>query len=251
MSTNLIDIRDISIIIDGQTILQHATLNVGEGELVYVIGAVGSGKSSLLKTMYAEMDYEAGSVNVLGYDIDHIKRGKVQELRRQMGIVFQDYALLQHQTVRQNLDFVLRATGWKHKSERATRIDEVLALVGLSDRIDRYPHELSGGEQQRIAIARAVLNSPSLILADEPTGNLDADTGLKIMQMLDRLRQQGTAVVIVTHNMRHLSDVPGRVYECKDHTLCFRTDLSHPGAAVIVNAETAGTDASQVVQVIE
>ena len=209
-----ISISDVSIIIDDKPILQHVSLGVGEGELVYIVGAVGSGKSSLLKTVYAEMDYEEGSISVLGYDLDHLHRRQIPELRRQMGIVFQDYALLHHQTIRQNLDFVLRATGWRRKSERNARIEEVLRQVELPDSIERYPHELSGGEQQRVAIARAMLNSPRLILADEPTGNLDAETGRKIMTLLDSLRQAGTTVVVVTHNMRHLTDFPGRVYRC-------------------------------------
>ena len=211
-----ISISDVSIIIDDKPILQHVSLGVGEGELVYIVGAVGSGKSSLLKTVYAEMDYEDGSVSVLGYDLDFIRRRQIPELRRQMGIIFQDYALLHHLTIRQNLDFVLRATGWKRKAERDARIEEVLRQVDLVESIGRYPHELSGGEQQRVAIARAMLNSPRLILADEPTGNLDADTGRRIMSLLDSLRQEGTTVVIVTHNMRHLTDFPGRVYRCHD-----------------------------------
>lgn len=250
MQTHLIDINDISIVIDGQTILEHASMHVSEGEMVYIIGAVGSGKSSLLKTMYAEMDYETGSVSVLDYDIDHIKRKEIQELRRQLGIVFQDYALLQHQTVGQNLDFVLRATGWKHKAERAERIREVLECVGLPDRTNRYPYELSGGEQQRIAIARAMLNSPRLILADEPTGNLDAKTGQEIMRMLDGLRSQGTGIVVVTHNLAHVREVPGRVYECKDHTMTERTDLS-AAAATITDSLPEGGGGSKVVQVVE
>ena len=249
MQTHLIDINDISIVIDGQTILEHASLHVSEGEMVYIIGAVGSGKSSLLKTMYAEMDYEKGSVSVLDHDIDSIKRKEIQELRRQLGIVFQDYALLQHQTVEQNLDFVLRATGWKRKAERAERIREVLGLVGLPDRADSYPYELSGGEQQRIAIARAMLNAPQIILADEPTGNLDAQTGHAIMQMLDGLRSQGTGIVVVTHNMAHIREVPGRIYECKDHTLTERTDLSGSSAATLT--EPFRDCSSHVVQVVE
>ncbi len=230
-----ISISDVSIIIDDKTILQHANLSIGEGELVYIIGAVGSGKSSLLKTMYAELDYEDGSISVLGYDLDHIKRKQIPELRRQMGIVFQDYALLHHQTIRQNLDFVLRATGWKRKEERMERIEEVLRQVELPGSIDRYPHELSGGEQQRIAIARAMLNSPRLILADEPTGNLDADTGHKIMSLLDSLRNSGTTVVIVTHNMKHLADFPGRVYKCCEGTVTESSAL--PGSTINSDAK--------------
>lgn len=225
----LIKITDISIAIGEKTILQHASLSANEGELVYIIGAVGSGKSSLLKTIYAEMDYEDGSVEVLGQSLDRIRRKHIPGLRRQMGIVFQDYALLCHQTIRQNLDFVLRATGWKRKAERKARIEEVLQQVELPQSIDCYPHELSGGEQQRIAIARAILNSPRLILADEPTGNLDATTANKIMTLLDSLRKTGTAVVIVTHNMKHPAEFPGRIYECHGGTVTERTATQADG----------------------
>ena len=210
----LIEYRNVEILRKELLVLKNVNFSLQEGEFVYLIGRVGSGKSSLLKTVYAEMDYEEGSISVLGYDLDHLHRRQIPELRRQMGIVFQDYALLHHQTIRQNLDFVLRATGWRRKSERNARIEEVLRQVELPDSIERYPHELSGGEQQRVAIARAMLNSPRLILADEPTGNLDAETGRKIMTLLDSLRQAGTTVVVVTHNMRHLTDFPGRVYRC-------------------------------------
>lgn len=215
----LIDIKDTTISIDGQTILDHINLQVDEGELVYIIGRVGSGKSSLLKTLYAELEFDRGEATVLGTNLMTLKTRHIPDLRRKMGIVFQDYALLHRHTVRQNLDFVLRATGWKNREERLARIREVLALVELQDRLDSYPHELSGGEQQRVAIARALLNKPSLILADEPTGNLDGDTARAIIALLSELAQQGTAVVLITHNMSHLKHFPGLVYECNEGTV--------------------------------
>ncbi len=215
----LIEIKGVSITIDETVILKDVDFHVNEGDLVFIVGRVGSGKSSLLKTIYAEMDYDEGSIKVLDFNLDDLKRRHIPELRRKMGIVFQDFALLRHQTVHQNLDFVLRATGWKNKEERDVRIKEVLEQVGLFDRLERYPHELSGGEQQRIAIARALLNHPRLVVADEPTGNLDAQTARDVMELLSNLTKNGTAVVVVTHNMDHLRNFPSRVYECSNKTV--------------------------------
>lgn len=215
----LVEIKNASISINEQSLLADVNLTVEEGDFVFIIGRVGSGKSSLLKTLYAEMEYDEGEARVMGHDLMKLKRRHVPALRRQMGIVFQDFALLRRSTVAQNLDFVLRATGWKKKSERMARIKEVLALVGLEDRIDRFPHELSGGEQQRIAIARSILNHPRLILADEPTGNLDQETARAITALLHSFTEKGAAVVMVTHNMSHLKHFPGKVYECRDHTV--------------------------------
>ena len=201
-------------------ILDHVTFEVKEGEFVYIIGKVGTGKSSLLKSIYCELDIDTASeATVFGKNLLKLKHKHIPELRKQMGIVFQDFALLRRHTIKQNLDFVLRATGWKKKEERDERIDEVLQLVELADRADRYPHELSGGEQQRVAIARAILNKPQLIIADEPTGNLDRDTASAIIAMLKGFTESGTAVVVVTHNMSHLKHFPGRVYECKEGTI--------------------------------
>lgn len=215
----LVEIKNASISINEQSLLTDINLTVEEGDFVFIIGRVGSGKSSLLKTLYAEMEYDEGEASVMGHDLMKLMRRHVPALRRQMGIVFQDFALLRRSTVAQNLDFVLRATGWKKKSERMARIKEVLALVGLEDRIDRFPHELSGGEQQRIAIARSILNHPRLILADEPTGNLDQETARAITALLHSFTEKGAAVVMVTHNMSHLKHFPGKVYECRDHTV--------------------------------
>lgn len=215
----LISIKNASISFDDEPLLQNINLHVEEGELIYIIGRVGSGKSSLLKGIYAESEFDEGEATAMGVDLMTLKKRNVPALRRQMGIVFQDYALLRRHTIHQNLDFVLRATGWKKKQEREARILEVLKMVELDDRLDRYPHELSGGEQQRVAIARAILNHPRLILADEPTGNLDAETAKSIVAILDKFRQNGTAIVMITHNMSHLKHFPGRVYECSEGTV--------------------------------
>lgn len=198
---------------DAEAVLSGVNFHADDNDFIYVIGKVGSGKSSLLKTLYGEYPLAAGEGSVLGFDLAKLRRKRLPELRRQLGIVFQDFQLMQGHTVRQNLDFVLRATGWKKKL-REGRIDEVLSLVGLPDRKESFPHELSGGEQQRVCIARALLNHPKLILADEPTGNLDAETSQKIMDLLFAIREKGTAVVMVTHNLSLLSQYPGIVYRC-------------------------------------
>ena len=204
---------------DERKILADVDFRVDEGQFVYIIGRVGSGKSSLLKTIYQELDiYEAEKAEVLGYDMLTIKRKQVPALRRQMGIVFQDFQLLADRTVYKNLRFVLRATGWG-KKEVDARINEVLTQVGMSDKMLRMPHQLSGGEQQRVAIARALLNRPRLIVADEPTGNLDPETAAGIMGLLREISQTGTAVVMSTHNMPLLDKYPGIVYRCYERRL--------------------------------
>lgn len=212
----LINISDAAIAFDEHIVLQGINMKVRSGELVYIIGRVGSGKSSLLKAIYAEVEFDEGEAVVNGFNLNRLKRRHIPELRRSMGIVFQDYSLLQSQTVHENLDFVLRATGWNNREDRIRRIDEVLDEVGLRGRNASFPHELSGGEQQRVAIARALLNSPRLILADEPTGNLDATTARGIIDTLQQLTRQGASVVLVTHNMSHLKHCPGRVFECSN-----------------------------------
>lgn len=213
----LIDYQKVQVMQeDGQEILTEVDFHVDEGEFVYIIGRVGSGKSSLLKTFYQELDIEkAAKAEVLGYNMLTMKRKQVPALRRQMGIIFQDFQLLTDRTVYKNLRFVLRATGWK-KSQVDARINEVLALVGMSDCMLRMPFQLSGGEQQRVAIARALLNHPKLIVADEPTANLDPETATGIMQLLREISQKGTAVVMTTHNMPLLDQYPGIVYRCSD-----------------------------------
>lgn len=218
-TSSLIEVRNTAIAFDDKVILRDINIHVEPGELIYIIGKVGSGKSSLLKALYAELDFEGGEAHVMGYDLMRLKQRHIPELRRRMGIVFQDYALLRSHTVYQNLDFVLRATDWKHEDERRQRISEVLHEVGLVDKESSFPHELSGGEQQRVAIARALLNRPRLILADEPTGNLDAETAKGIVDTMQSFTKRGTAVVMITHNMSHLKHFPGRIYECRNGNL--------------------------------
>ena len=175
---------------------------------------MGSGKSTLLKALYGEVPVCEGEARILDFDLRNLKHKHIPALRRKLGIVFQDFQLLHHQTVQQNLDFVLRATGWK-KKQRPARILEVLQLVQLTDKAQCFPHELSGGEQQRVCIARALLNHPQIILADEPIGNLDTETSRHIMQTLLAIREQGTAIVMVTHNLNLLEEFPGIVYRCE------------------------------------
>ena len=201
--------------IDGKRVLTEADFHVDDGEFVYIIGRVGSGKSSLLKTFYNELPVaDAEVATVLGSDMLTIKPAEVPALRRQMGIVFQDFQLLADRTVNSNLRFVLKATGWKDEADINARIDEVLEAVGMRDKMTKMPHELSGGEQQRIAIARAILNRPRLIVADEPVANLDPQTADGIMQLLREISLNSTAVVMSTHNMPLLEQYPGIVYEC-------------------------------------
>jgi cell division transport system ATP-binding protein len=203
--------------LDGTPVLKDINFQVNDGEFVYIIGRVGSGKSSLLKTIYQELYIdEAEHAQVFDYDLLTLKRKHIPALRRQMGIVFQDFQLLADRTVRKNLHFVLKATGWKDKEEISQRIEEVLNEVGMADKADRMPHELSGGEQQRIAIARAILNKPQLIVADEPTANLDAETAKGIMDLLRNISQNGAAVVMSTHNTALIDQYPGIVYQCSD-----------------------------------
>ena len=205
---------------DGTPVLHDVDFHVDEGEFIYIIGRVGSGKSSLLKTLYFELDVDlAESAVVLNHDLRGLKRKYVPSLRRQMGIIFQDFQLLSDRTVHDNLAFVLKATGWKDKQEIEGRITEVLEDVELLTYADRFPHELSGGEQQRVAIARAMLNNPKIIIADEPTGNLDPDTANHIISLLRQITQSGTAVVMTTHNIPLLDEYPGIVYRCIDHQL--------------------------------
>ena len=205
---------------DGDTVLRGVDFHVEEGEFIYLIGRVGSGKSSLLKTIYLEMDIdEADTAEVMGFDLMTIRRKQIPELRRKMGIIFQDLQLLSDRSVYKNLYFVLKATGWKDKNDIKQRIDEVLAQVGMSDKKDRMPHELSGGEQQRISIARALLNSPQLIIADEPTASLDYETADNIIQLLREISMTGTAVILTTHNRSLLNKYPGIVYRCNDQRL--------------------------------
>ncbi|MBP1540665.1 MAG: ATP-binding cassette domain-containing protein [Prevotella sp.] len=217
----LIDYKKVDIYHkDGAPVLHDVNFHVDEGEFIYIIGRVGSGKSSLLKTIYFEMDVEnAENAIVLNHELRTLKRKYIPSLRRQMGIIFQDFQLLSDRTVYENLKFVLQATGWKKKADIDERINDVLEDVEMQELADRYPHELSGGEQQRVAIARAILNKPKLIVADEPTGNLDIETASAIVQLLRQVTQSGTSVIMTTHNISLLNQYPGIVYRCIDGEL--------------------------------
>lgn len=218
----LIDYAKVNIYQGDELILKDADFNVGEGEFVYVIGKVGSGKSSLLKTIYGELDLfsdETEKADVLGRDIVTIKRKDIPALRREIGIIFQDFKLLHDRNVFKNLEFVLKSTGWKSAEKISERIDNVLTQVGMADKKDKCPHELSGGEQQRIAIARAMLNTPKIIIADEPTGNLDPETADNIVSLLHDITETGTAVVMSTHNLPMIGKYPGTIYKCENGEL--------------------------------
>lgn len=219
----LIHYSNVNVYQETQEVLSNVSFDVDNGEFVYLIGKVGSGKSSLLKTLYGELPICEGEATVMDYDLLHLRQKHLPELRRKLGVIFQDFQLLTDRTVEQNLRFVLRATGWKNNVDITQRIQEVLDLVGMSTKGYKFPHELSGGEQQRIAIARSILNKPELILADEPTGNLDAETSRNITRLLHKISKKGSAVVMITHNLHLVEEFPARVLQCKDHHL---TDIS-------------------------
>lgn len=212
----IIDYKNVEVLRKELLVLKNVNFQLEEGQFVYLIGRVGSGKSSLMKTMYAEVPIEMGEARIFDYDLSAIRRKDVPMLRRQIGVVFQDFQLLSDRSVYDNLLFVLKATGWKNKTDIDERINEVLSEVGMEHKSYKMPHELSGGEQQRIAIARALLNRPKLILADEPTGNLDQETGHQIMSLLHRICAEGTAVIMATHNIQLTEDFPARVVKCED-----------------------------------
>ena len=212
----IIDYKNVEVLRKELLVLKNVNFQLEEGQFVYLIGRVGSGKSSLMKTMYAEVPIEMGEARIFDYDLSAIRRKDVPMLRRQIGVVFQDFQLLSDRSVYDNLLFVLKATGWKNKTDIDERINEVLSEVGMEHKSYKMPHELSGGEQQRIAIARALLNRPKLILADEPTGNLDQETGHQIMSLLHRICAEGTAVIMATHNIQLTEDFPAWVVKCED-----------------------------------
>lgn len=229
----LVDYSGVNISQDDHEILSKVNFHVDDGEFVYVIGKVGSGKSSLLKTIYQELDItEAEKAEVLQKDLMRIKRREVPALRKQMGIIFQDFQLLHDRSVAKNLMFVLRSTGWKDKKKAEERIEEVLEEVQMADKKDKMPHELSGGEQQRIAISRAILNSPKMIIADEPTANLDPDTASSIVGLLKDICKTGTAVVMSTHNIQMIDKYSGVVYCCMDGTL---KDVSKEYSTIMID----------------
>ena len=206
----LIVYKDVEICQDEQIVLTDVNLKVASGEMIYLLGRVGSGKSSLMKTLYGELGVEGRKAEVIGYNILKIKRREIPYLRRKIGVVFQDFQLLVDRNVEDNLMFVLKATGWKDKQAMKNNIYDVLRQVGMEEKAYKMPYQLSGGEQQRVVIARALLNSPGLILADEPTGNLDPETGKGIMELLYSISQAGMTVIMSTHNPLWPEQYPGR-----------------------------------------
>ena len=218
----LVDYQKVNIYQGGELILKDVEFSVDTDQFIYIIGKVGSGKSSLLKTMYCELDIpkqETQKAEVLGRDLLTLKRRDIPALRKEMGIIFQDFQLLHDRSVFKNLQFILHSTGWKSNKDINNRIEQVLSDVGMSDKKDKYPHELSGGEQQRIAIARAVLNTPKIIIADEPTGDLDPETANNIVELLRKITESGTSVIMSTHNISMLKKYPGIIYKCEDGSL--------------------------------
>lgn len=213
---NIVELHDAFIYQRDILILSDVNIHIKKGEFVYLIGKTGTGKSSLLKTLYADIPLKQGSANVAGYEISGMKRQTIPYLRRKIGIVFQDFQLLYDRTINENIEFVMKATGWKDKEAMRHRLNEVLDKVGLITKGFKKPHELSGGEQQRVAIARALINDPELLLADEPTGNLDPETSYGIMQLLYDISNAGRAVFMATHNYNLLKQFPSRIIRCSN-----------------------------------
>lgn len=216
MSSSIIKIKNASINQHKKVVLKDVSLDITEGTFVYFIGRTGSGKSSLIRTLYAALPVNHGEIHICDTPLSKLKKRHIHKLRRKLGIVFQDFKLLPDRNVHQNLAFVLRATGWKNKAERNTRIGEVLTLVGLEGKEKRFPQTLSGGEQQRLSIARALLNNPKVLLADEPTGNLDPITRWEVMEVLRNVNKQGTTVLMATHDFGIIQKYPGKTFKCED-----------------------------------
>lgn len=236
----IVDISSATIFQQDNQVLQNVNIRIDSGEFVYLIGKTGSGKSSLLKTLYGELPLKQGNATVVDFDLNTIKRNKIPFLRRKLGIVFQDFQLLTDRNVSDNLKFVLTATGWNDKLKMDERINEVLTSVGLATKGFKFPHELSGGEQQRVVIARAMLNEPDLILADEPTGNLDPETSEEIMRLLVDISKKGKAILMATHDFHLMEKFPSRTLKCENGVVidtpnanlkraAVRTDLSQDG----------------------
>ncbi|WP_114750112.1 cell division ATP-binding protein FtsE [Pleomorphovibrio marinus] len=215
----VVNVKNASIFQGINTVLSELSFTIDKGEFVFLIGRTGSGKSSLLKTLYADLPLVMGEASIAGFDLNGIKSKKIPFLRRKLGIVFQDFQLFPDRTVAENLNFVMRATGWKEKAKMKSRLIEVLMGVGLGGAASKMPHQLSGGEQQRVVIARALLNEPSILLADEPTGNLDPEVSEGIFKLFQEINRRGTAVLMATHNYELLKKYPYRILKCENGRL--------------------------------
>ncbi|TRX32427.1 ATP-binding cassette domain-containing protein [Flavobacterium sp. ZT3R18] len=216
MSQSVLSLKNVNIYQEGKTILSDVNLEVNHGEFIYIIGKTGSGKSSLLKTLYADLALTEGEGKIVEFDLATLKEDDIPFLRRKIGIVFQDFKLLPDRTVKDNMLFVLRATGWVDQDGMDNQINEVLDKVNMKDFANKMPHQLSGGEQQRIAIARALLNDPEFILADEPTGNLDPQTSAEVLEVLRKINANGKTVIMATHDYALLIKFPNKTLKCED-----------------------------------
>ena len=219
MSTSILNIEEVSIFQQDETIFENININIDKGDFIYLIGKTGSGKSSLIKTIYADLELQKGDISVGGFRLKNLKENKIPFLRRKLGIVFQDFNLLQDRSVFDNLKFVLQATEWKNKRKIKERINEVLEIVNIKDLTHKLPHQLSGGQKQKVAISRALLNNPDLIIADEPTGNLDPKTSLEIMQLLLDLNNKGNTILMATHDFILIKEFPHKTLLCNNKTI--------------------------------
>ncbi|MFY7664590.1 cell division ATP-binding protein FtsE [Flavobacterium sp.] len=219
MASSVVHLQNVSIFQDKRAVLTDVNLDVKQGDFLYIIGKTGSGKSSLMKTLYADLPLEQGEAQIVDFNLKGLKEADIPFLRRKIGIVFQDFQLLPDRNVYENMHFVLRATGWKNPSDMDAKIDEVLSRVDMQAFAKKMPHQLSGGEQQRVAIARALLNDPELILADEPTGNLDPQTSVEVLEVLRKINANGKSVIMATHDYALLLKFPSKTLKCENGTL--------------------------------
>jgi len=219
MSTSILNIEEVSIFQQDEIIFENINININKGDFIYLIGKTGSGKSSLIKTLYADLELKKGEISVGGFSLKNLKENKIPFLRRKLGVVFQDFNLLQDRSVFDNLKFVLEATEWKSKRKIEDRIYEVLEIVNIKDLTHKFPHQLSGGQKQKVAISRALLNSPDLIIADEPTGNLDPKTSLEIMQLLLDLNKKGNTILMATHDFILIKEFPHKTLLCNNKSI--------------------------------
>ncbi len=219
MSEPVLSLKDVTIYQGNNAVINDVNLEVNRGEFIYIIGKTGTGKSSFMKTLYADLPLKQGEAVFVDYDLAKLKERNIPYLRRKIGIVFQDFKLLPDRNVYDNLLFVLKATGWSEKREMEVKINEVLDKVGMKNAVHKMPHQISGGEQQRVAVARALLNNPDVILADEPTGNLDPQTSVEVMELLKEINQQGKTIIMATHDYALLMKFPSKTLKCDSGTL--------------------------------